>query len=94
MHPVEKCLSDLRDVESTGGMSPETAYYGALKHLINEVGKKLKPKLRYVSQLQDTGAGSPDSGLMRGGSRARHLALTGGIKLMPASIDQPFGGEL
>ena len=41
----------------------ETSYYSALEQLINEIGRTLKPWVRSVSQLQNTGAGSPDFGL-------------------------------
>jgi hypothetical protein len=41
----------------------ETAYYPSLANLLNEVGKTLKPKVRCIMSLQDTGAGLPDGGL-------------------------------
>ena len=63
MHPVETYLKELREIRSTGGAQPETSYYGALERLLNEVGKKLKPKVRCVSQLANAGAGAPDYGL-------------------------------
>jgi hypothetical protein len=63
MHPVETYLKNLADIRSTGGARPETSYYGALESLLNEVGGELKPKVRCVPQLEDTGAGSPDFGL-------------------------------
>ncbi len=63
MHPVETYLSHLARIHSTGGAVPETSYYGALEGLLNEIGGKLKPKVRCVPQLKNTGAGSPDFGL-------------------------------
>lgn len=63
MQPVERYLTDIRDIRSTGGSSPETSYYGALENLLNEVGSHLKPVVRCVSQLMDTGGGKPDFGL-------------------------------
>ena len=63
MHPVEKYFKDIGEIRSTGGGVPETSYYHALETLLNEIGKKLKPNVRCVSQLADTGAGSPDFGL-------------------------------
>lgn len=63
MNPVETYLTELREIRSTGGAQPETLYYGALERLLNEVGKKLMPKVRCVSQLANTGAGAPDYGL-------------------------------
>lgn len=63
MHPVETYLKTLGEIHSTGGGSKEESYYGALENLLNEVGSKLKPKVRAVSQLKNTGAGEPDFGL-------------------------------
>lgn len=63
MHPLEIYLNELREIRSTGGAVPEQSYYGALERLLNEVGKKLKPRVRCVSQVTDTGAGHPDFGL-------------------------------
>jgi len=65
MHPLETYLRDLDEIRSTGGGLPEKSYYGPLENLLNEVGKKLEPKptVRCVSQVVDTGAGSPDFGL-------------------------------
>ncbi len=63
MHPLETYLTELREIRSTGGAVPEQSYYGALERLLNEVGKKLKPRVRCVSQVADTGAGHPDFGL-------------------------------
>jgi hypothetical protein len=63
MHPVETYLSHLARIRSTGGGVAETSYYGALEGLLNEIGGKLKPRVRCVPQLKNTGAGSPDFGL-------------------------------
>lgn len=63
MHPVETYLSHLARIHSTGGAVAETSYYGALEGLLNEIGGKLKPRVRCVPQLKNTGAGSPDFGL-------------------------------
>jgi len=41
----------------------ETSYYGTLETLFNEVGSKLKPKVRCVINLANKGAGIPDGGL-------------------------------
>jgi hypothetical protein len=62
-HPVETYLKTLSEIHSTGGGTDETSYYPALEALLNEVGAKLKPRVRAVSQLVNTGAGSPDFGL-------------------------------
>lgn len=63
MQIVETYLKELSEIRSTGGARPETSYYGPLERLLNEIGKKLKPRVRCVSQVADTGAGSPDFGL-------------------------------
>ena len=59
MHPVETYLKTLAEIRGTGGATAETSYYAALETLLDEVGAKLKPKIRAVSQLANTGAGSP-----------------------------------
>ena len=63
MHLLEAYLKHLHEVRSTGGAVPETAYYPALSNLLDGIGNKLKPRVRCVSQLVNTGAGSPDFGL-------------------------------
>ena len=63
MDPVENYFSELRAIHASGAGTKETSYYPALANLLNELGKKLSPKVRCVSQLANTGAGSPDYGL-------------------------------
>ncbi|NQT18769.1 MAG: N-6 DNA methylase [Planctomycetes bacterium] len=63
MHPVEDYLVSLQQIHSTGGATKEESFYGALGKLLDEVGKKLKPKVRCVPQLKNIGAGEPDFGL-------------------------------
>ncbi len=63
MHPLETYIQELRAIRSSGAAVPETAYYPALSNLLNEIGRKLKPKVKCIMQLQDTGAGLPDGGL-------------------------------
>jgi len=63
MHPVEIYLTDLRMTKATGGAVDETSYYTALCNLLNEVGKRLKPKVFCHQIVKDTGAGHPDFGL-------------------------------
>ena len=63
MRPVEQYLKTLSEIHRTGGATPETSYYQPLETLLNEVGAKLKPKVRAVATLANTGAGSPDFGL-------------------------------
>jgi len=63
MDAVEQYLKSLQQIYSTGAAVPETSYYGALETLLNEIGKKLKPKVRCVLTIADAGAGHPDFGL-------------------------------
>lgn len=60
---VEAYLKDLSEIYRTGGGVAEESYYTALENLLNEIGRKLKPRVRCVGQLRDTGAGAPDFGL-------------------------------
>lgn len=62
-HPVETYLHELHEARSTGGTRKETSYYSYLENLLNEIGKSLKPRVRCISQMADSGAGSPDFGL-------------------------------
>ena len=63
MDPVESYLAELRDIRASGAAVPETSGYGALANLLNEVGGRLKPKVRCLINLQNSGAGIPDGGL-------------------------------
>lgn len=63
MHPVERYLTDLREIHRTGGGTAEESFYGPLESLLNEVGAGLSPRVRCVSQLRNVGAGEPDFGL-------------------------------
>jgi len=63
MNPVETYIRDLRDIHGSGGGVKETSFYGALEALFNELGKKLKPKVRCILTLANHGAGLPDGGL-------------------------------
>ncbi|MGB4440947.1 MAG: type ISP restriction/modification enzyme [Coriobacteriia bacterium] len=61
--PIESYFSELRDIRSSGAGVAEISYYDPLKQLLNEVGKSLKPKVRALMQLRNTGSGNPDGGL-------------------------------
>ena len=63
MNPPEAYLAELRDIRASGAAVPETSGYGALANLLNEVGGKLRPKVRCLINLQNAGAGIPDGGL-------------------------------
>ena len=95
MHPLETYLQDLRATRSSGAAVKETSYYPALSNLLNEVGKTLKPKVRCIVHLQDTGGGIPDGGLFteeqirNNGSDllAGATPARGAIEAKPASAD-------
>src|SRR5208282_2398930 len=63
MTPLETYLRELRDIRSSGAAVKETSYYPALANLFNEVGKRLKPRVRCIINLANRGAGIPDGGL-------------------------------
>jgi len=59
---VSAYLAELRDIRASGAV-PETSGYGALATLLNDVGHKLKPKVRCTVNPRNRGAGIPDGGL-------------------------------
>ncbi|MFZ0963123.1 MAG: type ISP restriction/modification enzyme [Terriglobia bacterium] len=63
MTPLETYLRELRDIRSSGAAVKEASYYPALSNLFNEVGKRLKPRVRCIMNLANRGAGLPDGGL-------------------------------
>ncbi len=63
VNPVEQYLKALAEVYRTGAGVPEQSHYTALENLLNEIGRKVKPRVRCVHELKDTGAGEPDFGL-------------------------------
>ena len=63
MDPLETYLSSLSALRASGAAVPETSGYGYLAAYLNEVGHKLKPKVRCFIKLSNTGAGIPDGGL-------------------------------
>jgi hypothetical protein len=71
--PVETYFAALAEIRATGGGVQETSYYPALINLLNAVGQTLKPRVLAVSQLRNTGAGSPDAGLFVAGQLAKGL---------------------
>ncbi len=60
---LERYLHELRETHATGAGVPEESYYGILQHLLDEVGQTIKPHVRCVGQLRNTGSGEPDFGL-------------------------------
>jgi len=83
MNPPEAYLAELRDIRASGAAVPETSGYGALANLLNEVGGKLRPKVRCLINLQNAGAGIPDGGLFTASQfpKGAHAA-------------EPLGGQL
>jgi hypothetical protein len=61
--PVEVYFTQLRDIYASGAGVAETSYYAPLANLLDEVGKHLKPKVRAIINLRNTGGGIPDGGL-------------------------------
>ena len=95
MHALETYLQDLRAIRSSGGAVKENSYYPPLSNLLNEVGKRLKPKVRCIMHLQDTGGGLPDGGLfteeqIRSNASdllAGAIPARGAIEAKPANAD-------
>ena len=97
MNPPEAYLAELRDIRASGAAVPETSGYGALANLLNEVGGKLRPKVRCLINLQNAGAGIPDGGLFtanqfpKGAHAAEPLAAQmpgrGALEVKPVADD-------
>ncbi|MDG4560234.1 MAG: N-6 DNA methylase [Candidatus Competibacter sp.] len=79
--PAETYFAALTEIRATGGGVKETSYYPALINLLNAVGETLKPRVLAVSQLKNTGAGSPDAGLFVAGQ-------------LPKGASEPLPGQL
>ena len=63
MNPLEIYLTELREIHDSGAATKKTSGYGALAKLLDAVGHSLKPKVRCLIQLKNSGAGQPDGGL-------------------------------
>ena len=95
MNPVENYLKEINMIKSTGGSVDEKSFYTPLCNLINEVGKKLKPKVFCHSEVKDTGAGNPDIGLyaqhqlqnLKQGGPLVQIPERGVVEVKPASDD-------
>jgi len=72
---LEAYLEALRLIRSSGAAVPETSYYPALSNLLNEAGRTLKPRVRCIMHLKNTGGGIPDGGLFTADQFARASAL-------------------
>ncbi len=62
MNPLQAYLSELQAVRASAAGVKETSYYPAVSGLFNAVGKTLKPAVRCIINLKNTGAGIPDGG--------------------------------
>ena len=60
---LARYLREAARVKNTGGGTDETSYYEALGGLLNSIGGSLKPSVKAVFQLKDTGSDHPDFGL-------------------------------
>ena len=60
---LETYLGELRANRSSGAATGETSGYGPLANLLNAIGHTLKPKVRCIIQMKNSGAGLPDGGL-------------------------------
>ncbi|MGO9201340.1 MAG: type ISP restriction/modification enzyme [Limisphaerales bacterium] len=62
MHPLESYLGELREIHDCGAATKETSGYPVLCKLLDAIGQTLKPKVRCIIQLRNSGAGLPDGG--------------------------------
>ena len=51
LDPVENYLKDLNEIDRTGGGVAEESFYVPLENALNEIGRKLKPRVCCVAQL-------------------------------------------
>ncbi len=92
MDALEAYFAEL-SANRTAGAVPETSGYGALQSLLNEIGHKLKPRVRCVINPANQGAGIPDGGLyvanqfekQSGAPLPGQLPARGAIEVKPAS---------
>ncbi|MGH7121588.1 MAG: N-6 DNA methylase, partial [Acetobacteraceae bacterium] len=95
-------LAAIARIHATHAGTGEISYYGALGVALNEVGKKLKPRVFCVPNLRNRGAGFPDMGLFetgRGGAPqewpAGRLPERGVIEVddIPADLEVKIGSK-
>ncbi len=80
--PVRTYLSELHEIHAMGAGTEEISLYNPLQNLLNEIGRRLKPKVFCIQNLKDLGAGFPDYGLYS----ANQLPKTDFGKLTPDII--------
>ena len=97
MGALETYLTAVRDTKLSGEGVSELSYYPALHALLEEVGGKLKPKVRCFMNLRNQGAGLPDGGLFTAdqvrGSRAAKGGATGAAAPAAAPDLGALGGQ-
>lgn len=94
MDALEAYLAEL-SANRLAGAVPETSGYGPLATLLNEVGHKLKPKVRCVINPANRGAGIPDGGLFVAGQFQKgsaeplpgQLPARGALEVKPPEAD-------
>src|SRR5438105_1728846 len=84
MTPVETYFCELFDIRRSGEAVKEASYYPALSHLLNEVGKALKPKVRCIIHPKNRGAGIPDGALYTADQLRKDLGDESPISQLPA----------
>ncbi|MEH6758319.1 MAG: type ISP restriction/modification enzyme [Parasphingorhabdus sp.] len=93
---AEEFFESVRRVRALGAGTPETAYYPALHALFERVGGSLSPKVLGLSQLANTGAGSPDFGLFaasqiqKGEPRAGQMPERGVVEVKAVADESLF----
>ena len=93
---AEEFFESVRRVRALGAGTPETAYYPAVHTLFERVGNSLTPKVLTLSQLANTGAGSPDYGLFaasqiqRGEPRPGQMPERGVVEMKAVADDSLF----
>ena len=93
---AEEFFENVRRVRALGAGTPETSYYKALEVLFDQVGASLSPKVLALSQLANTGAGSPDFGLFaasqiqKGEPRKGQMPERGVIEVKAVADDSLF----
>src|SRR5450756_409722 len=101
MTPPAAYLTERPDICAYGAAVPETSGYGALANVLNEVGGKLRPKVRCLINLQNAGAGIPDGGLFtasqfpKGGAKplSGQLPARGALEAKPVGDDARMVAE-
>lgn len=93
---AEEFFENVRRVRALGAGTPETSYYRALEVLLDQVGASLAPKVVALSQLANTGAGSPDFGLFatnqiqKGEPRKGQIPERGVVEVKAVADDSLF----